>query len=72
MTERLYSALRALNPDRSASRKTASEWVGKYGVRLVDWGVRSLQKSVDGGRSIRNPAGYLAVWLRAHAKYRDK
>lgn len=57
----VYEALRQLNPQRSLTRKRCLELVQQYGARLVDRGLGELRRR----RNIRNPAGFLMVWLRS-------
>lgn len=56
----LYKQLRELNPQKSMTRKKAAELVERYGVDRVKRGLRV----VLGRRNLRNPAGFLVVWLR--------
>ena len=57
----IYETLRQLNPQRSLTRKRCLELVQQYGARLVDRGLGELRRR----RNIRNPAGFLVVWLRS-------
>lgn len=63
--ERLYTAIRNLNPQRSITRKKARQFVSEYGVNQVERGLRLILKR----RNVRNPAGFMQVLLRSQHAY---
>lgn len=65
LAERLYTIVRDYNPDKSLTRKTAERLVKTYGPRLVKRGIKVLEQR----RNIRNPAGFIKVWLHSEAKF---
>jgi len=58
--DRLYDALRRLNPKKSITRKAALALTQEFGIRLVDRAVRMLIRRED----LSNPGGFVQVWLR--------
>jgi hypothetical protein len=64
-TEKVYQALKNANPQRSLTRMNAEKLVVEYGVSLVERGLKVMGKR----RSIRNPAGFLKVWLRSEKAF---
>lgn len=65
LAERLYEAVRAINPDRALARGLAYEQVQKYGVKLVEW----ILKQLDERTNITNPAGFVITVLRSEHKF---
>ncbi|MFW5748450.1 MAG: bifunctional DNA primase/polymerase [Chloroflexota bacterium] len=58
--EALYAALRRRNPARALTRSAAVALVERCGPALIMRGLRV----VEGRDNLRNPAGFLLVWLR--------
>lgn len=66
--ERLYWALRRINPERSITKKLAKAWVCAYGIVAIDRHLEILKYKTD----VRNPAGYLRTLLRVDAKQKGR
>ncbi len=65
LADRLYEAVRAINPDRALARGLAYEHVQKYGVKLVEWMLGQLSERTN----IANPAGFVITVLRSEHKF---
>jgi Bifunctional DNA primase/polymerase, N-terminal len=65
LADRLYEAIRAINPDRALARALAYEQVQKYGVKLVEWMLGQLSERTN----IANPAGFVITVLRSEHKF---
>jgi len=63
--DRLYEAVKALNPDRALARGVAYEQVQKYGVQSVEWILKQLAERTN----IFNPAGFVITVLRGEHKF---
>jgi hypothetical protein len=59
--DQLFETLKKMNRDAALTRKTTRAIVESYGVKLVERGIRVLEKR----RNIYNPAGFLIIWLRS-------
>ena len=66
--ERLYWALRRINPERSITKKLAKVWVCTYGIEAIDRHLEILKYKTY----VRNPAGYLRTLLRIDAKQKGR
>jgi hypothetical protein len=60
-SDQLFETLKKMNRDAALTRKTTRAIVESYGVKLVERGVKVLEKR----RNIYNPAGFLIIWLRS-------
>lgn len=59
--ERLYDSLRRRDPHKALTREAAHKLVKEFGVPLVERGLWVVVHRGD----LRNPPGFLKVWLRA-------
>lgn len=63
--EYLYESLRAISTDHAMTKKNADKLVQQYGDALIKRGIAVVKNR----RNIRNPSGFLKVWLRSeHGK----
>ena len=60
---RVCAILRDMDGDHALTKQAATKLVDRYGIKGVERGLATLQSRSN----IRNPAGFLIVWLRSEA-----